>query len=360
MSETTSAASNQAQPTATPTAPAAPTTQQRADARGSRQKLAETADRIFGAPRDEEPATAPVASPADQPAPQAEQAAAALEAKGAPVPEQKPGESDHAYGMRLAQTLRRVQQLEADLLGQRKGRETAEARARELEALVEAAKKDPLKALELAGVDFDKLAQDVIEGKVRKPDPVAKLPPEVQAELDALREASKKLAEREETERKAAAREQDLSVVRQALEQTAADFPLLAALPGVHERVLNDLYAELEQTGRQPDMVQAFTRIQSAILRDAKGLLGSTQVARLLCEDPQIRDTFAKALGGAREQAQSVSPTSDEQGTQGSGDGPRALSSNVVSEVPSYQRRQWSDKETKARLLKATDAIFGT
>lgn len=330
-----------------------------------------------------EPAPPAPAQPviADPPTAQAAATAAKIEQAGGDAPAQKPGESDKSYEVRLSNALSDLQREQSEKLRHKKRGDDAEARAseldkkgKELQAIVDGARGNVERALELAGVTPDEVAQMMLEGKLKR-GKYAHLAPEIRQRLEELerkeaqREAETKAEqERKETaERDAEYHRNDLAHVEAQMATMGATFPMVAALPNVSERLLARLYAEVKaipaheyDQGKRPDMAKSLEALTGELTADLTALLTNEASAKALCSIPAIRDTVAKVLGlQVHEQAPQTSPASDETGKPKAGDGPRSLTASVASEVPSRTPGPVSEKERLARQRKAGRQVLG-
>lgn len=361
-------------PTATPSSGAPPAPAQTAR-QAERARMRDVARQVLGKahPTPSAPAGAPSGgAPASQvvsdaPTAQAAATAAQIEAAGGDAPAQRQGESDKSYELRLSRALTDLARAQGEAATHRKRGDVAEARAtqleaqaKELQAIVDGARGNVERALELAGVTPDEVAQMMLEGKLKR-GKYAHLPPEVRQRLEQL---ERKEAEREKADREAreaqereaqdrANREADLALVTEQLGTLGAQYVLPATMPRATERLLDALYAEMAETKKQPDIAKTMERLQGHITEDVTALLSNEAAAKLLCSNPAVRDTLRKVLGVPAREQSPQSPTSDDAGKQTTGDGPRSLPTHVASEVPGRRPAPISERERQERIRAA-------
>lgn len=287
----------------------------------------------------------------------------AIEATGEAAPEQKAGESDKNYELRLANTLRRLEKAEGEAVTYRKRGDDFEKELGPLRAKIEAAKGDPDKIhdlLDLAGYTPDQVAQFMIDGKIKRRAARAELPPDVIARLEKAEAAAKKLEEKEAAEQEEQGRQSDLRAIGQQIEAMTADLPLASQLPGLADRVYGTVYAKFKATGEVPDLAVTLREVEASLVRDARPLLSTAAgVKALVGNDPKIRAIIAEALGLASAEQASASPASERKGSPKVSEGPKSLSLNVTSEVPTRQAGNLSKSEREARVRTAARGVLG-
>jgi hypothetical protein len=349
--------------------------------------MREVSRKVLGLDRAPAAPPSPSPSPAVEaaPTPDAQATAERIEQAGGDVPEQRASETDRDYEVRLSNALTQLQRAQNDAATHRKRgddaearAQTAEARANELQTLVDGARENVEAALELAGMSAEDVARLMLEGKISRRGKYAGLPPEVRKRLEDLerkeseREKAAKVAEdaRAAAERAELGRKQDLGWLGEQLPTLASQFALPAAMPNAHERILQQLYAEANaspearaEVASAPQKVLARTleRLQQSITEDVGALLSNEASAKVLCSVPAVRDMLTRVLGlqPAPEQSRHASPASDDRGTQQAGVGPRTLTQHVASEVPSHTPGPMTDRERKARLHAAGRKVLG-
>lgn len=300
------------------------------------------------------------ATPASPPTAVATPAASAavIEAAGVAVPEQRAGESDAQHALKLSQLANRLAHVEGDLARTKRDAEGHASERAKLEKLIEQAKKSPWKALELSGYDWQRLAEEVRDGKI-SPSQYAQLPPEVQEELEFARAARTKseAAEKEnaQAEQERASFAADSQHVETLLSQHAAAYPVLAGMPNAVERLTRAMREEARSTGRPPDFAAFAKAAQERITADVLPLLRNGSIVASLLTDATVRDTLARALGLS---ASAASPASTPQGETARQEVPAAIPPTATSETSGGDRRL-TEKDRKVRMARAAKGVLG-
>lgn len=388
VASTTAPSTAPSAPTSAPPTPAdAPATQQAPGAepapsapvltprQAERVRMREISRQVLGLSRPAPAATpgpagsTPAPAAGEAPTQQAADTIGRIEQAGGDAPAQRTGETDRAYEQRLNNTLLALQRAEGEREQHRQRGDAAEARAAELDAqtkklqsIIDGARGNVERALELAGVSPEEVAQMMLEGKLRR-GRYANLPPEVRTRLEDLerKEAERERVEKERTEAEAKAKAQaearakDLAYVNEQMTTLGAEFALPVAMPNANERILSAVYATYASTGKEPDLKDVLADLTQHITADATALLSNERSAKALCSVPAVRDTLLRVLGvkPAPEQSPQASPASDDRGKQPTGGGPRSLSQTVVSEVPARTSAALSERERNERIRAA-------
>lgn len=219
-----------------------------------------------------------------------------------------------------------------------------------LKAQLDAIMKDPRAALKAHG-GYDSITKKVLAGELKMPSaeevmaeqvaermtPLEQRLADLQAKLDAKEAAEAKAQQEAQT---TATRTRDLGVVQQFVESASDNYPLVAALPGGHEWLLNLCYQNQTQDidGQAKALEEHLASQATAYLQSPKAL------ARLKQVSPKVRETIE---GQAPNQSRK-NPVSSE--------GPRVLARDVVSAPTTPIERPKTQAERKAR---ATAILFG-
>jgi hypothetical protein len=234
--------------------------------------------------------------------------------------------------------------------------ETERAKAKSLQSKIDAAK-NPLKALELAGINPRDFIRGIAEGKfVEQPG----LPPEVQERLNRLEQEAEQ--SRTESERRAATqREQEVRTsevqyVSDYLKERAEKFPLLAAAGWAPER-LREQFHELTRAngGVEPVLDELVAEGEQQILTNIRATLSPAGALAKVFSDPQFRKAVVEHLS-ATETKPKPSPTSTQTpGKKPPQDGPRAVPQSVTAEIPA--RPDAPPMTAEQKRSQAIDAI---
>lgn len=276
-----------------------------------------------------EDAPAPAAEPAKgneaaieaAPTKAAEKAAKELDNKGEKVPEQKTGESDEKYTLRLAKMAQDLRDMEAEKRRERTGRETAEKKASELESAVKKYeqqiargknKEDALDfLLDTTGLTLEDLVKGINDGTIKPPRAKAALPPDVAAALEEDRKERQRLAKQlEEMQAKETEREQERQQAQQQellkshvtqatswLEENADDFPCLAVTSWAPSNLVQRVYA-----AKNPDLIAPARALEDAIAGHMIAIAGDERAMKALAKrEPELSKKLAAALGWSSE-----------------------------------------------------------
>jgi len=314
-----------------PAAESAAPTSAPASAKPSRSELLDKINAAIG--KGTAAATAP------ESAPEAEASSDALQQPKAPD-----------YGHKLAAAQLKAQKAESEALKHKAAVESVQKQLTELQALVDGAKADPVKALALANLDPAAFGQLMIEGKLTTEPaaPKAELPPEVQQLIEKAKAAEAREAQQAAEHAAAEIRTQNLQTIGKLVEQTAADYPLVASLPGVNERLLDAIEYHVSVHGSEPDFATVMKQAQDGVLREATAVFGNKAALAVILKDDAVKAAVLEALGLNNNPAEAkTSPPSKQ---TNSGNKPQTLTNKVTGAVPSRTTKGGNNADLAARI----------
>lgn len=251
----------------------------------------EPAPRKKSAPKAEPKKDAPAKAPkADEPTAKAEKIADKIEDAGGKAPDQRDGESDKAYELRLSQALGKAERMERELNKLRSEHDLSTKEVKRLQKLMEDGKTNPLLLLEAVDWDYEKLARGIVDKKVTRPEAKPKLPPEIMEEIELSRAERKERKEREEREAATVSRTKHVTDVQAFIDARADDFPLVAAAKWSAEKVVERAYAQ----GGQVQVLEILQALEAGLETDLDMLLDSDKVSRKVAT--KRGKAFAKLL----------------------------------------------------------------
>lgn len=363
------APAGEAQPNATPDTPQATLPDaivdktnavQRLVAKYAKKQAAKEAPKATEAPAT--PAAAPEApaeaAPAQETTPASVEAAKdKVEAAGGEVPDQRAGESDAQYELRLARMANDLRRAQAESVTFKQKATELERKSAEAEKRIaeyaERAKKNPLRLIEeLYGAPLKDIMQKAADGAFDEA-PTAQLPPEVQRELDALKQWREEQEKQETARREAASRAADLEKVSAWVAENADEFSVAASdIPGVKEALLERAYAHLRETGQQPDMAAIAKEFEGHIHGQLKQLLTADRVVKRVLSDPELRAKITTALGvQPSNEPRTAAPASRQRGNTAE-EGPRSVPNAASTEAPLSPNRPRTEADEKAESLR--------
>lgn len=304
------------------------------------------------------------AEPAKAPEPKAAKADLAVEAKieevsekledkDVTVPDQKAGETDKQYELRLSRLLLETKQLKSELAEEKK----KSAKATEYESLRERLKD---------GVDedaYEKLTGrslvETVKALAAKDKPLpykakSTLPPEMQEALDEIRSFKKEQQEakeakaREEQEAKhKTLRTQELATVKSYLSGKVDAFPNLSAMPNAEEILLDEFYGTWKKRGNdarfKPDVEEIAERLEKAAAGHYSTVFSSEKALAAALKNPETRAAVEKLLGVT---AQVATPVA----TPEKKDPPRNLTNRATQESVAVKDRPLTEEEERAAM----------
>lgn len=278
----------------------------------------------------------------------------AMDAKQASAGETPPTNETPAPRSRdatkLAQALTKATTAEKQALDHKTAREKAEGRVKDLETQVQAfeeARKDINKLLQYGKVTPDQLAEMFMGSKLKftpEPDapPAPELPDDVKRDLEYAR--SKRTAEEAEAAQKQAdeAHAAAVSAVKDDLAPLAEKYPLVAALPGAADRMLEAVLitAGFDDVKDLPNLPEDFDfealvkGAEEAVANELKAVAGSDAALKTLVADEAIA-TKLRALLGVQTPRAKVNPP--------------AMTTRNTSAIPST-KTGWDPAAAAARL----------
>lgn len=250
----------------------------------------------------------PAPAPAEQPAAPAQEQAVAVDAAkdklaaaGGEVPEQKQGETDHDYEIRLSKLTRELRLARQELERNKIDRKQLEQMRQELEKA---------KNKRISKREFVELAKQLNEGKLQlEDDEWAALPPAVRERLERLEKSEQERERAAQEQAQQAQRAREEGIVAGRIKDLGNEHPLLAANPSAAAHVLDIWYEQFQMSGQKPDLDEIITQAHEAVAQNlVKALQSDSARQFLLGKHPELR-----ALFGAQE-VQAASPTSEQQG----------------------------------------------
>jgi len=294
---------------------------------------------------------------ANAPTEAAQAAAEALADAGKEVPEQKEGESDKRYELRLATLLQRTRELEGLHKKESAGREAAEKRAAENEAKAKEFaerfermkdKRAALKTLyETTGLTLEDIVKGINAGDIEPHGKQPDLPPEVRKQLEEQRaeiERIKQVEEQRALEQKQAEQQRTFQAHTEQttkwLAANADDYPILAASEWAPATIVNNAYQS-----NNLDIATHAKAMEDGFGKSVLSVLGDERAIKALAKrDPAVKERIAKALGLTAAQARAVAQQAAEQAPA-----PR-VAPRAVSAVPSEATTPPDRKPTRAEL----------
>ena len=263
------------------------------------------------------PAPAAAAPAATPPSPAASDAAAKHEAvTGEPPPDQKRGETDAQYELRVAKLTREAKLARDDALASKSARAKAEEELAVLRAELDKAKAKRMTKREFRGL-IEELAKD--PAKERElledddlPPSMQRLRDELEAERKRLREQTESSEREKETAAQHAQTQRELQIVGAHISGEA--FPLFdgEAAANAAEHILKAWHSQWEGMGRsqeaKPDLDEVARTVHDALARNLKRALQSERSRNFLLGMPELKGLLAGA------EARAGSPTSEAQG----------------------------------------------
>jgi hypothetical protein len=275
------------------------------------------------------------------------------EAPAEPEPEKPPAKKDDGLELKHARALAELERTKVSELKQTKAAEAALARAKaaedKLEELRAKAKKNPLKVMEeLSEEQFAAIMAKAGKGEYDVPEPQA-LPPEVQAELDYVKELRKEREEQRKVEARKADMAADLPKVQKFLEVGADKFPTIASFDGAANDVLEMYYDALdrsEKTGAaKPNLDEMLADAeQTARANYLEGFTNVKLVKHMISADPKVRTLLIEALGLTEQ-----NPAGPASGSQGDPKQRPATAKAPDSSTPTPPRTVATHTEAPAR-----------
>lgn len=270
-----------------------------------------------------------------------------LEAAGGDVPDQKRGESNEDYEIRLSQLTRELRAARREAQANKVDKQTLETMKAELEKA---------KNKRMTKNEFVQFVKDLDAGKLQLDDDEwAALPQAVRDRLEKLENAEalrqKEIQERQQSEQ----RTKEEGIVAKRLQELATDLPLFEGSTEVHKLILDAWYERFIETGQKPNLDQVMEEIHDGLASTVGRALQSEVTRRFLVgKYPDL-----KALLGAHE-AKASGPTSSHQGA-GGGTGSAAKPDAPSLEPPATPRdstRPKSRLELEEEKLEASRAAY--
>lgn len=269
---------------ATP-APAAPVTKEKPSSEGRKAAAVGSLREMLRARN----APAPTAETPAAPAPAT---AEKIEAAGVEAPAQKAGESEAAYELRLAKTLRELKSERTKTEKLSKAREAEGAELAKLKKLVESGKANPLEALEALGFSFKDLVDGINADKFKAPAKKLDLPPEVAERLERFEKVEREREKERHAEVSAKTRAGHEKQVSDFIAQSAEEYPFAASLPWAASKIIDEAYAN--EAG---DFMPLLDQLEIALTENATSMFGSTRsIKKLLKSKPDLKAKIMEAL----------------------------------------------------------------
>lgn len=317
------AAEPAAEPTKTPApaAPAKPTSKK--DARAAlagelRERLQR--ERAAEAAGDDEP-TKPTPKVADKPEDRRTASTEAkiakledkIEDKGGDVPDQKKGESDKDYELRLSKTLGELERTKKEAAKAKADADKSAAEAKKLQKILEDGKANPLKILKHFGITFEDFAKGIAGDKYVEEKEQLQLPPEILEKIERLEKADKEREAEAARAKAAVQRGEDEKVVKAYLEKNADEYPMAASAPWAVNHIIDATYA-----AEINDIIPALKALEAGLAENAIHLVKNERSFKAMAKkDPELKKAMAKwldlqeAAAEAREEDDSPKSLSD-------------------------------------------------
>jgi hypothetical protein len=294
MSENTQAPAATPAPTseATPSAPATKEARKAGAVSALKEMLAARNASAQAERASVQAAGAAAAAKPAAPAPEAAKTIEKIEAAGGEAPDQKAGESDTSYQLRLAKAFKeqRLASMKAENAEKQVAMTTAELK--KLQQLLASGKENPLAILEHLGVSFPDLVKGINDDKYKMPEK-SSIPPELAAKLARLEAAEaareeKRLADARQAERGAHERQ-----VSEFVKAHADRFPLASSLANVEKTIVDHAY----KSGKG-DVEAILQELETNLEGDVMPLASNEKaLAKLLKSKPELKATLMKVLG---------------------------------------------------------------
>lgn len=236
---------------------------------------------------------APSAEPAADTAAKVEKTVAKIEKTGATAVEQKEGESDAKYELRLAKQLRELRTEKERASKFERTATEASAKAAQLEKLMEGGKANPLTILEHLGYSFEDLVKGINDDKFKAPEKRLDLPPEIAEKLERLDRAEREREQQAMSARAQAERAQHETQVEAYVKENAADFPLASSMDGFAKVLVEQAYAS-----KTTDIIPLLEKLEAGLVNELTPMLSSESTIKAMVKHkPELRERLIKALG---------------------------------------------------------------
>jgi hypothetical protein len=306
--------------------------------------------------KDESPSPTPSATPQPE---TVKAAVADLEKAGVEVPEQKATETKTQYATKIAQLMLAVQRSEAESLKHKGSLEKVTAERDELKARLTEASSDPVKALRLANMSPDELAQAMLDGKLTKAEEKV-VKQELPDEVKELIEEGKRLKAEKQAQVEAAeaakVREANVKIIDTAKKGLAEQFPALDLIPS--DRLLAAYEQITAATGEEPDFTEFAGKFQESVVSEVlSAVRHKGTLLELVKKDPELKAFLATELGlSAVKLATDPEAVKDGDFTM---EAPKRSSIGGVVNESAGKKKDMSAAERKARAAAAAGKIFG-
>lgn len=266
-----------------------------------------------------------------------------LEAAGGEVPEQKRGETDQDYEVRLARMTRELKSARQEAQRNKVDKQQLETMKAELEKA---------KNKRISKAEFVQLVKDLDAGKAQLDDDEwAALPQAVRDRITALEQAEAERAKERQERDNTAQRSKEEGIVANALKEMAADLPLFEGRDNIHSDVLDIWYERFMATGQKPDLEQVAREVHASLASTVFKALQSESTRRfLLGQHPEL-----KALLG--HEAKAGGPTSEAKGSGGANGRAAEPASSTDSKPPRALTRFEQEQEATRRLRARAEEV---
>lgn len=222
-----------------------------------------------------------------------EKTAARIERAGGEAVEQKPGESDAKYELRLAKQLRELR-LEKERASKFEATANeSSAKAAKLEKLLESGKANPLTILEHLGYSFADVVKGINDDKFKAPEKRLELPPEIAERLERLDRAEKEREQQALAQRAQAERAQHETQVVDFVKENVDDYPLVSSMMDFQKVVVGKAYAN-----KTSDITGILESMETQLAAELDPILSSEKaMAALIKRSPKLREALVKGLG---------------------------------------------------------------
>lgn len=221
-----------------------------------------------------------------------EKTAAKIERAGGEVAEQREGESDAKYEIRLAKQLRELRMEKERASKFEATANESSAKAQKLEKLLESGKANPLTILEHLGYSFADVVKGINEDKFKAPEKRLELPPEIAERLERLDRAEKEREQQALAQRATAERTAHEAQVADFVKENVADYPLVSAMADFQKIVVGKAYAS-----KATDIAGILESMEGQLASELNPILSSESAMKALIKrNPQLRDALIKGL----------------------------------------------------------------
>lgn len=215
-----------------------------------------------------------------------------IEDKGGDVPDQKRGESDKDYELRLSKTLGELERTKKEAARAKAEAEKSTAEAKKLQKILEDGKANPLKILKHFGITFEDFAKGIAGDKYVEEKDQLQLPPEILEKIERLEKADKEREAEAARAKAAVQRSADEKVVKAYLEKNSDEYPMAASAPWAVNHIIDATYA-----AEINDIIPALKALEAGLAENAIHLVKNEKSFKAMAKkDPELKKSLAKWL----------------------------------------------------------------